>query len=105
MTKRREFIKTGLAGTAGIAIGGLGFGTKSYASIIGANDRINIALIGIGGRGMDHINNLCSLKDNRNVRLKTLCDVDEKFFAARAKSVVDKIWYQTCRPNGICIKY
>ncbi len=91
MTKRREFIKTGLAGTAGIAIGGLGFGTKSYASIIGANDRINIALIGIGGRGMDHINNLCSLKDNRNVRLTTLCDVDEKFFAARAKSVEDKI--------------
>ncbi len=90
MTKRRDFIKTSIAGTAGIAIGGYGFGSKSYASIIGANDRINMALVGIGGRGMDHISNLCSLKDSRNVRLTTLCDVDEKFFAERAKSVEDK---------------
>ncbi len=90
MTKRRDFIRKSALGTAGIIIGGKGFSAKSYASIIGANDRINIAVVGIGGRGSDHINNLCALKDNRNVRLKTICDVDEKFFSARAKSVIDK---------------
>jgi len=90
MTKRRDFIKKSLAGTAGIAIGGFGFNSKSYASIIGANDRIIMALVGIGGRGNDHITNLCALKDNRNVILKTLCDVDEQFFAQRAKTVEDK---------------
>jgi predicted dehydrogenase len=90
MTKRRDFIKKSMLGTAGIAIGGMGFSSKSYASIIGANERINIAVVGIGGRGSDHINNLCALKDNRNVRLKTICDVDEKFFAERAKTILDK---------------
>lgn len=67
MTKRRDFIKKGLLGTAGITLGGIGLSPKTYSSIIGANDRINIAVIGIGGRGRDHINNLCALKDNRNV--------------------------------------
>ena len=90
MTKRREFIKKSLMGTAGIAIGGMGFSSKSYASIIGANDRINIAVVGIGGRGADHIKSLCALKDSRNVMLKTICDVDEKFFAPRSKSVIDQ---------------
>ena len=47
MTKRREFIKRSVLGTAGITIGGLGFTSKSYASIIGANERINAAVIGL----------------------------------------------------------
>jgi predicted dehydrogenase len=87
MTKRREFIKKGVIGTAGIAIGGLGFSSKSYASIMGANDRINVACIGIGGRGGAHVGAYSSLKDIKNVRLKTICDTDEKFFATRAKTV------------------
>jgi predicted dehydrogenase len=90
MTKRRDFIKKSMLGTAGIAIGGMGFSSKSYASIIGANERINIAVIGIGGRGGEHISTWCSLKDSHNVRLMTLCDADEKFFADRSKTVIDK---------------
>lgn len=42
MTKRREFIKKGLIGSAGIAIGGMGFSPETYASIMGANERINL---------------------------------------------------------------
>jgi predicted dehydrogenase len=87
MTKRREFIKKSLVGTAGIAIGGIGFSAKSYASIIGANERINIAVIGIRSRGGAHIKAWCSLKNSRNVMLKTLCDVDEQFFAENSKTV------------------
>jgi predicted dehydrogenase len=90
ITERRDFIKKGMIGTAGIAIGGLGFSPKSYASIIGANDRINVAVVGIRGRGTAHINAYCNLKDSHNVRLTTLCDVDEQFFAERAKRVKDK---------------
>ncbi|MDO9341147.1 MAG: Gfo/Idh/MocA family oxidoreductase [Bacteroidales bacterium] len=90
MTKRREFIKKSVLGTAGIAIGGMGFSSKSYASIIGANERINIAVIGIGGRGGSHISSCCSLKDSHNVRLITLCDTDEQFFAERSKTVIDR---------------
>ncbi|MFO7617200.1 MAG: Gfo/Idh/MocA family oxidoreductase [Bacteroidales bacterium] len=84
MTKRREFIRQGLVGTAGIAIGGAGFSARSYASIIGSNDRINVAVIGIRGQGELHINRYASLKENRNVRILTLCDTDEQYFNERA---------------------
>ncbi len=90
MTKRREFIKKSIIGTAGITIGGMGFSSKSYASIMGANDRINFAVIGIRSRGTDHISNLCALKDIRNIRVISLCDADEQFFAERSKTVLDK---------------
>jgi len=87
MTKRRDFIKKSVMGTAGIAIGGMGFSSKSYASIIGANERIIAAVVGIGGRGGAHVSAWCTLKDSRNVTLKTLCDVDELFYAQRSKTV------------------
>lgn len=87
MTKRREFIRQGLVGSAGIAIGGIGFSAKSYGSIIGSNERITMAVIGIRGQGNSHINTWCSLKENRNVFLKTICDVDEELYAERAKKV------------------
>ena len=90
MTKRREFIKKSILGTAGIAIGGMGFSTKSYGSIQGANDRVNVAVIGIRGQGGGHINTWCGMKDSKNVRLKTLCDVDEQYFAPKSKVVFDK---------------
>ncbi|MEX1239346.1 MAG: Gfo/Idh/MocA family oxidoreductase [Cyclobacteriaceae bacterium] len=90
MTKRRDFIKKGLIGTAGIAIGGMELSPKTYASIVGANERVNVAVVGIGGRGSAHINAWCKLKDSRNVRLKTLCDVDEAFFAGQSKTVFEK---------------
>ncbi len=90
MTQRRDFIKKSLIGGTGLAIGGIGFSAKSYASIMGSNDRINVAVIGIRGRGVSHINAWCDLKDSHNVRLKTLCDVDEQFFDPRSKTVLDK---------------
>src|SRR5690606_13244828 len=82
--------KQGLIGAAGVAIGGMGFTAKSYASIRGANDRINLALIGIRNQGGVHIDAFCKLKDSHNVRIKTLCDTDEALFASRAKIVSDK---------------
>ena len=46
---RRDFVK---AVTAGAAIGALGRpGTASSAPFMRANDRINVGLIGVGGRG------------------------------------------------------
>jgi predicted dehydrogenase len=90
MTKRRDFIKKSVLGTAGIAIGGMGFSTKAYESIIGANDRINVAVIGLRSRGSAHIDEWSFLKEKHNVQLVTLCDADEQFFAERSKTVLDK---------------
>jgi dienelactone hydrolase len=41
--KRRDFIKKSILGTAGIAIGSIGFSTKSNSSIVDTNNPINIA--------------------------------------------------------------
>ena len=90
MTGRRDFIKKSALGTAGIAIGGMGFSAKTYGSIIGANDRINVAVIGIRSQGTAHINSYCSLKKSKNVWLTTLCDTDEQFFDDRSKTVCEK---------------
>jgi predicted dehydrogenase len=90
MTKRRDFIKKSILGSAGVAIGGIGFKAKSYASVVGSNERINIAVIGIRGQGTAHIDSYCSMKKSKNVWLTTLCDVDEQFFASRAKTVLEK---------------
>lgn len=82
MTKRREFIKKSILGTAGIAMGGMGFSAKSYASVIGANDRVNVAVIGIHGMGQNHIQGYSKLK---NVRVAALCDVDSNLFDPQIK--------------------
>ena len=91
MTKRRDFIKKSVLGGAGITIGGMGFNCYSYGSIIGANDRINIAAIGLGGRGGTHVNSWCALKDVQNVRLKTICDADELRISEKAKITEQKL--------------
>jgi predicted dehydrogenase len=90
MIKRREFIKKSVVGTAGIAIGGIGFSAKSYASIIGANERINLAVIGIRNQGTVHIKSYCGLKDSHNVVIKTICDPDELLFAPAAKIITQQ---------------
>lgn len=47
---RREFVKKVALGTAGITMGGLGFSAKSYGSIIGSNDRVNVGIVGFSNR-------------------------------------------------------
>jgi predicted dehydrogenase len=94
MQNRRDFIRNSVKGGAGIAITGMGFSAKSYASIIGSNERINVAVIGFRSQGGTHIDSWCRLKDSRNVRLKTLCDTDEQLWAAASKTVVDKTGFK-----------
>jgi predicted dehydrogenase len=90
MNQRRDFIKTSLIGTTGIAIGGMGFSAKSYAAIAGANERIKVAVIGIRNQGTVHINSWCGLKESHNVQIKTLCDTDEQLFDPGLKIVTQK---------------
>lgn len=90
MTKRREFVKKSVLASAGIAIGGIGLNPKSYSSIVGANERINVGVIGIRNQGSVHINTWCGLKDKQNVVIKTICDTDEQFFDSRSKIVYEK---------------
>lgn len=71
MATRREFLETVGLGAAGLALGST---AKSYAQILGANDRLNFAVIGLNGRGYAH---LSSLKANqKSARISHVCDVD-----------------------------
>src|SRR5271170_2183925 len=86
MITRREFIGTVAAGTAGMAVGAT---AKSYAQILGANDRLNFAVFGLNSRAYAH---LSSLKANKDAaRISYVCDVDstilEKFAGATQKEM------------------
>lgn len=47
---RREFIKNSALSTAGITVGAMGFSASSYARIMGANDRVNVGIVGFSNR-------------------------------------------------------
>ena len=71
MITRREFLDGAVAGAASLAISST---AKSYARIIGSNNRLNFAVIGLNGRGYAH---LSSLKANKaNARISHVCDVE-----------------------------
>jgi len=89
-TKRREFLKQGMIGTAGVTIGGMGFSAKSYAAIRGANERLNVGVIGIRNQGTVHLNSWCGLQASHNVQVRTVCDTDEALFAPAVKLVEQK---------------
>ncbi len=48
---RKSFLSKSGKGLAGTALGGLALSTLSPARVLGANDRVSVALIGCGGRG------------------------------------------------------
>jgi predicted dehydrogenase len=71
MTTRREFLDTLALATAGMAVETT---AKSYARILGSNDRLNFAVIGLNGRGYAH---LSAIKANKTAaRITHVCDVD-----------------------------
>lgn len=71
MITRREFIDALAVGTAGLAVS---TSAKSYAQILGSNDRLNFAVIGLNSRAYAH---LSALKANKaNARISHVCDVE-----------------------------
>ena len=80
MVTRREFLDTVATGTAGLT---LATSARSYGQILGANDRLNFAIVGLHSRAYAH---LSALKANRpDARIAYVCDVDTntmKRFAA-----------------------
>src|SRR3954453_7697135 len=52
----------------------------SATRVLGANDRISVGLVGIGGRGTDHLNSYLMIADSR---ITGLCDFNQ---AARERA-------------------
>ncbi|WP_046246154.1 Gfo/Idh/MocA family oxidoreductase [Hymenobacter terrenus] len=92
MQKRRDFIKTAALASVGVALGGsaYGFGTsrfsaKSYNRIIGANELIRVATIGVNNRG-DTMGG--TFAGQKNAEVGTICDVDERAIPKAIQTVL-----------------
>jgi predicted dehydrogenase len=86
MISRRRFLNGMAAGVAGSALAST---AKSYAQILGANDRLNFAINGLNGRGYAHLSGL--LANSKTARVAYVCDVDRRVlekFTAKAEQVL-----------------
>ena len=95
--KRRNFIGSALIGSAGISLAASNVPFAS--SVLGANDKIVLAIIGSGSRGLGTIINTCKI--NANVVIKTVCDVND-WKAEKAMAAIEKeLGYKTQRSRNM----
>jgi predicted dehydrogenase len=91
---RRQFIKRATTAAAVVASTNL-FKTPVYGQnqapstgrVIGANDRIQVGFVGVGGQGMAHVNSMKEHTGETNVSLAAVCDVWTKR-VERAKATI-----------------
>ena len=69
---RRKFLATAASTTA------MAMTARSYASILGANSRIGVGLIGAGGMGSEHIDAISKLKESNNLNPLAVADCWKK---------------------------
>jgi predicted dehydrogenase len=81
---RRDFLKTGASATAAGLVSLRGFAEIVPPSVLNANDRVRVAVIGLHGRGNYHIQRLAGLQ---NVEIAALCDVYEPILDQRLAEV------------------
>jgi predicted dehydrogenase len=98
---RRIFLKKVALGTAGLAIGGTAnaMSAKSYSRIMGANDRIAVALMGCGRRVGAYYN---AVSDKKNlVDVAYICDVMKKQREKVGKDLAGKVSGKAVLVNDI----
>src|SRR5436190_19674562 len=78
---RRSFLQA-----TALSTGTLSFGGLTPLRVLGANDRIRIGVIGVGGMGSGHLNSLVKRKEADNIEVTAVCDVYSKR-VNRAKAV------------------
>jgi predicted dehydrogenase len=63
------------------AVGAMAISARSYAAILGANDRIRVGIVGVNGRGQAHMS---AFSKQPNVQVTHFADVDSAVLAKRA---------------------
>jgi len=93
---RRTFLKKAAAGAAAASFGGVlpAFSAGSYDNIIGANDRINVAAMGVNSRGLAVSTNFAR---QENCLVTYVCDVDTR---ATEKCITELEAIQKKRPKA-----
>ena len=83
VASRREFLKSATAATALVAATGIvktpvyGQNQAPSANVLGANSRINIGHIGVGGQGMAHVSQMKPKHGDNNTQSVAVCDVSK----------------------------
>ena len=88
MVTRREFLDTLAVGAAGLAVAST---ARSYGQILGSNDRLNFAIIGLNGRAYAHLAALKSIENT--ARVSHICDVDGSILAKFAGDAARTLGY------------
>ncbi len=68
------------------ALGGLALMARPQR-VLGANDRVRVALCGVRGRGLDHLKNYSKLT---NVEIAAICDIDDSV-ASKCLATMEKM--------------
>jgi predicted dehydrogenase len=92
MAHRRPTRRSFLRGSAGVA-GALAFPMVVSSRVFGANDRVNVACIGVGGKGEVDVNGASVAGGN----IAFLCDVDESRAAGTMKKFPSARHYKDFR--------
>jgi hypothetical protein len=66
---RREFVRALAVGSAAFPLT-----AASWSRVLGANDRLRVASIGCGGKGVSDVNGVAS---SPHVQVVALCNIDE----------------------------
>jgi predicted dehydrogenase len=93
---RRTFIKKASSGAFALSLGGMlpAFSAKSYQNILGANEKIRVACMGVNSRGLAVGKNFAHQK---NCEVLHVCDVDSR----AADICIDAIGkIQTAKPKA-----
>lgn len=96
-SSRRTFVKKTALGTAALTLGGVGFSAKSYKNIMGANERMHVALVGCGRRVPGYFDALSKNKEQVNVAY--ICDVMKSRREKAASQLSPKIGYTPVLEN------
>ncbi|HMQ50407.1 MAG TPA: Gfo/Idh/MocA family oxidoreductase [Saprospiraceae bacterium] len=79
---RRHFIQTSVIGATAMALP-----ASSYGRILGANEKVNLAVVGLNSRGQAHIT---AASATPHAAITTFCDVDNRVFDKNQKLLSER---------------
>lgn len=86
-TTRRKFISTTAKGVAAVSLAPTALSARSYRRILGANDRLQVAMLGCYRRFPGLLNGVAS---DPNAEIRYVCDVDSRRMEAAVGRVEEK---------------
>ncbi len=82
---RRDFIKSSVAAGVGLAL------AAPHSRVLGANDQIRVAVVGVGGQGGGHMRYFHGCE---GAKLVAICDADTNQMDGKAKAFEEKEGYK-----------